>query len=880
MTYRHYITFIGMLFCLYFKMAAQSFCYEGKVVDEHHKPLSDVSVSFLRKNRSIVNFTFTDEEGRFSMTLDREKPFFLSLSFLGYANQILSIDAYTPGMTFQLIPSDFQLQEVKVKSNRVSVSSDTLSYLVSGFRMPQDRSIADVLKKMPGLEVLPGGIIRFEDKNISKLYIEGMDLMGDNYALATNNLSGKVVKKVEVLRNHQQISVLRGKNFSEQAAINLVLEEEVKFAISGSLDLGGGINDSKDGLWDMRALAMYLGRKYQNLSLYKTNNVGISTEDELQSQINDRELSLSETSPLILLPQIDQNLIGEKHYLDNRDHLIATHHLFQFNPENHLRVQFHYLHADQDQENETTTQYFYPDKTVIYQEQNNIDLTSDQLKGEVTFERNANQCFIKNILSGNWKKSQAVQDFQMNRKPMSQILGNTHRRLSDCLQLVFPMHENRFFRLTSLNRLEETPQKLIVTPGIFPDLFNSGKEYDSFQQDVNLTTFFTENTTDWQFKLFHFYMGSKLGIDYSREKLTSGIGGTGMGKDFVTGADFTNNLTFSDLRLHASPHFQYQKDGFRMNFSIPFSLHFYQLGGLGAEERQRFTRTFIEPILNVNYEITPFWSLLPAVMYRYQTPTIQQLYTHYIFTQYREALKGTSFETFSQLISSLTLKFNNPMSGWFWSLTGNVLRGNHDQIAKAVQKEMLHATEMVDCPHHTLQWTARTRFSKTFAFWKIFVGITAQYTENHQKLMLEEEVTPYQNKSVMVSGNYALQPNRYLSIEGAERFGHTTLSSGIQPDSHAMTLTNQFDVNIFPAAAWKFQWSHAWYLNYKPVRSSIYFMNLSLTYTLQRYSIELLINNALNKRMYQQNTLTSLMENTVNQMFRPREFLMKVSYQF
>ena len=132
----------------------------------------------------------------------------------------------------------------------------------------------------------------------------------------------------------------------------------------------------------------------------------------------------------------------------------------------------------------------------------------------------------------------------------------------------------------------------------------------------------------------------------------------------------------------------------------------------------------------------------------------------------------------------------------------------------------------------------------------------------------------------MVSGNYALQPNRYLSIEGAERFGHTTLSSGIQPDSHAMTLTNQFDVNIFPAAAWKFQWSHAWYLNYKPVRSSIYFMNLSLTYTLQRYSIELLINNALNKRMYQQNTLTSLMENTVSQMFRPREFLMKVSYQF
>lgn len=628
-------------------------------------------------------------------------------------------------------------------------------------------------------------------------------------------------------------------------------------------------------------MGMYLGRKHQNLSLYKTNNVGIPTADELQPQINDQELSLGETSPLILLPYIGQSLIDEKHYLDNRDHLVATHHLFRFNQENHLRAQFHYLHTDQNQENETTTQYFYPDKTVVYQEQNTIDLASDKLEGEVVFERNANRCFVKNILSGNWKQSQADQAFQMNQKPMSQILGNTYRQLSDRLQLVLPMNEKHFFKLTSLNRLEEMPQKLIVTPGIFSELLNNGKEYDSFQQDVKITTWLTKNTTDWQFKLFHFYMGSKLGIDYSRERLTSGIGGIGTGESFASGTDFCNNLTFSDLRLHASPHIQYQKEGFRMNLSVPVSLHFYRLEELGAEDRSHwFTRTFIEPTLNVNYEINPFWSLLPTMMYKYQPPTIQQLYTHYIFTQYREAVKGTSFETFSQLIASLTLKFNNPMSGWFWSLTGNVLRGNHDQLAKAVQKEMLHATEMVDYPHHTLQWTARTRLSKTFSFWKSFVGITAQYTESHQKLMLEEEVIPYQTKSVLLSGNYALQPNRYLSIEGTERFGHTTLCSGIQPNSYTTNLTNQLDVNVFPSTTWKFQWSHAWYLNYEPTYSSIYFMNLSLAYTPQRYSIELLVNNALNKRMYQQNALSSLTERTVNQLFRPREFLVKISYLF
>ncbi len=876
----HWLCYICILFFFSVEMNAQSFRFEGKVVDEKHSPLSDVSVSFLRSNHSIYMFTFTDENGKFAITLD-QKPSFLSLTFLGYSSQVIPVESYKPDMTFQLTSSDFQLPEVKVKLNRVSICSDTLSYLVSGFRMPQDRTIADVLKKMPGLEVLPGGAIRFEDKNISKLYIEGMDLMGNNYALATNNLSGRVVKKVEILRNHQQVAALRGKNFSEQTAINLVLEDDVKFALSGSLDVGGGVNAFKNGLWDMRALGMYLGRKHQNLSLYKTNNVGIVAAAELQSQMQDAEPGEDEVTSLILLPRIDGNGIDENHYLDNRDHLAATHHLYRFNNENQLRTQFHYLHSDQYQENQTITQYFYPDKTVMYQEENKIDLNINQLKGEITFERNARQCFVKNILTGQWKKGEANQLFCMNQEPMNQVLENTHRHLTDRLQLVLPLNKKHIFKMTSINHLEELPQQLTIAPGIFPDLLNQGKGYDEFQQDVKLTRLFTKNTTDWQFKFFRFYIGAKIGVDYIQEKLTSGIDGSNVEEGFAINKDFINCLTFSDLRLYTTPHLQYQKGGLRMNLSVPISLHHYWLEDRSSErEKQWFTRTFIEPSLNVTYDLSSCWSLLPAVLYRYQTPTIHELYTNYLFTQYREASKGTSFSTFSQWITSLALKFNNPINGWFWSLTGNVVRGNHNQIAKSVQQDGLHATEMVDCPYHTLQWTARTRLSKTFSFWKTFVGVTAQYMENRQKLMLENEVVPYRTKSVIVSGNYALQPNRYLSMEGTEHFGHTTLSSGIQPDSYALHLTNRLEVNIFPVSDWKFQWSHAWYLNWKPTRSSIYFMDFSLEYTKQKYSIGLQANNALNKRIYQYNALSSLTERTINQTFRPRELLIKIGYIF
>lgn len=57
-------------------------------------------------------------------------------------------------------------------------------------------------------------------------------------------------------------------------------------------------------------------------------------------------------------------------------------------------------------------------------------------------------------------------------------------------------------------------------------------------------------------------------------------------------------------------------------------------------------------------------------------------------------------------------------------------------------------------------------------------------------------------------------------------------------------------------------------------------MNFSLAYTPKKYSIELLVNNALDRQMYLQNTLTSLSERIVNQSFRPREYLVKISYMF
>ena len=80
------------------------------------------------------------------------------------------------------------MPEVKIKSNRITQRKDTLVYSVSGFKMSQERSIEDVLKKIQGIEVAKNGQIRFQDRPISNFYIDGMNLLDSRYTLASRNI--------------------------------------------------------------------------------------------------------------------------------------------------------------------------------------------------------------------------------------------------------------------------------------------------------------------------------------------------------------------------------------------------------------------------------------------------------------------------------------------------------------------------------------------------------------------------------------------------------------------------------------------------------------------------------------------------------------------
>ena len=213
----------------------------GTVVDtQSDEPLAGASVIIKGPDGKIRKFTSTKTDGSFQIAMPSVSGCSLDVTMMSFKKQSVGLDSISFPVTIALEPGATLLKEVTVKADRIREQGDTISYNVGSFAQQQDRSIGDVLKRMPGINVESSGKIQYQGEDINKFYIEGSDLLGGKYGIATNGISHEDVGAVEVMENHQPMQVLSGISFSDKAAINLKLKNKAKATWSFHGDAGGG----------------------------------------------------------------------------------------------------------------------------------------------------------------------------------------------------------------------------------------------------------------------------------------------------------------------------------------------------------------------------------------------------------------------------------------------------------------------------------------------------------------------------------------------------------------------------------------------------------------------------------------------------------------
>lgn len=257
---------------------AQTVRFEGTILDNNKAPLEMANVMAMNQSTKAMDaYAITNDKGKFVLNLNANATYIIKLSYLGMQNKEITVTTQNQNITQNITMESggIELEGVEiVREMPVSIKGDTIVYNSDSFTNGTERKLEDVLKKLPGVEVDAEGQVKVEGKSVTKLMVEGKDFFDGDTKLGVKNIPADAIDKVQVLRNYNENSILKGvENNQDNLAMNIKLKEGKKNFWFGDMTAGIGVGHD-DTRYNIAPKAFYYSPKYSINIMGNSNNVG------------------------------------------------------------------------------------------------------------------------------------------------------------------------------------------------------------------------------------------------------------------------------------------------------------------------------------------------------------------------------------------------------------------------------------------------------------------------------------------------------------------------------------------------------------------------------------------------------------------------------
>lgn len=256
-----------------------SFKVTAQVLDSLTKEPVAFASAYLRhpKDTVITSFALTDTLGKATLKDVAKGEHLLCIEYLGYkpVYRKIFVRGNLDAKVILMQPDDKVLKAASVSAvgTPMEMKGDTLVYNASSFRVMSNDNLADLLKKMPGVEVGEDGTVKVNGKEVSKITVGGRTFfLGDNKA-TLDNLPARIVDKVKVIDKESESAEFTGIKGDKEKVMDVELKEEYKSGWFGNAKLSGGATASgkddngfkerKDLLFSGSAMVSAYGEKNQ-----------------------------------------------------------------------------------------------------------------------------------------------------------------------------------------------------------------------------------------------------------------------------------------------------------------------------------------------------------------------------------------------------------------------------------------------------------------------------------------------------------------------------------------------------------------------------------------------------------------------------------------
>ena len=695
------------------------------------EPLVGVTCRVFSSSGKFCSYGISDKNGL--VKLQPHLNDWLEFSFLGYEKQRINISSnQSPRIHIVFMkPSTVALREVQIKAPPISARNDTLVYRVSAFTKAGDRHLEDVLKRLPGVKVSANGTVSIQGKAINKFYIEGMDLMGNNYNQVTQNMPIDAVTSVEVLENHQPVKMLQGKQLSDKAALNIKIDKSHKSRPFGELEGGLGLSPTR---WDNRAFVTHIANKSQLLLSGKMNNTGNDLSEETTEHIDVTDLEAFEpiTSPLLTTDLVQEQL-PQNRYLYNKSYAGGVNFLRKLSDNSTLRFNTQ-LYEDHSSRNNSIEYIFGGLHPLSLREDASMKKKDFTIVPILKYELNSANTFVSDELRVSVSKKSAITAILSNESSINETVKTHPSYIQNYFSSSFPVG-NTILQAKSLIRYFDRTESL-------NDISDSTIIYNCSNRYA-FKSFVAKGTLSTKFLLFRNYLDLGVKAYYHNNSY-----------------DYNGNTHHQDLNVIFSPSY-YVKYGKRsgLTIALPIGCMYARLLPVNESIKNRGFFSF-SPEFSINHVFSDELSLGFSASIGNSNDTKPFYSPDFLRIGYRTVyLYDSNLYKNTDYLLSLRLRYRNLASMFFSNLSVSYSNGKRESYFHYDYTDSLNIIRQIQGENNYKTFIINGMADKTFV--DAGLSLKTEITYNQNSYLLSQSSELMNNKSHVLSAMVSSTFHKY-----------------------------------------------------------------------------------------------------------------------
>lgn len=866
----------------------------GKITNTEGRPLSSASITIENAEKEgILGYTLSDQKGQYKISIGAPVARFkITIKAFNYKTEVREVENRSQTLNAQLSPQVTVIKEVKLKTRMITKRGDTITYDLKAFESKNDRTLADVLKKLPGIEVNKDGTILYQGEPLNKFYVNGKDLMEGGYGTINNALPKDAVKKVEILENHQPVKILQDKVPSDKAAINIKLKNKITMTGRGEAAAG-----TSPMLWNIKLTPMFFGQKNQWVVNYKTNNNGEAVENE------GRILSFGNRWEGVRRNITQKNWIGveqaatpnvpQKRYLMNHVHYFSANLLTNpfKNKEWELKANASYTNNDVEREDLQETTF----GVETYSVKRHNDFYTNQAKAELVFTKNAKKGFFKNVTTWHsfWRTDRAdvAKKEILGERFAKQSTTSPTKSFQNSLSTIIPVGE-KLINARSYISVKHDRQTLGATPASYSQnrLLNA-QNYQSLEQELSIKTAEVSHSASVGFSYRKWTFTPEIGLDLNFNEMTSQLWGVAGRTVRAFGKDYQNDMSWNEVNPSTQLGISYKGERLSVNLHIPMNFYgiTYKDYLRGGKDRS-ISRTVVEPRFFINYDFASFWKLRGFGNMNYDFGSFGSLYEGVMMTNpdyftNKAPQSNLMPETLNKSIGSM-LEYRNPLNNLFFNLRYRYSTQKRNLITAITRNGASFESEVLAYDNTAISQGENVEVGKYFPKIKTNLSFSFKNNDSETISMLNSDLifNKTNSKSMEIklnnsifswlnldyTANMVWNRNKNTSLQTLYKSSRWSHNLGV----YVYPLENHMLGFVWDDGTTKTETSH--------YRNSFYDLSYQYTWAKKKMDFEIKWLNIGNKKYYEAVSV-STQDNSIRRTLigiRPSQVMLSVKFNF